>query len=54
MFMNRKSAEEKAAEIVREKMAHQPGPGRDRAQRELTDRLEKQLDAWTRENVGLD
>jgi hypothetical protein len=53
MFENRKAAERKAQKAV-EKRDYKSASGKKSAQTQITNRKEREIDEWTRNNVGLD
>lgn len=53
MFQNREIAEDKASKTVSDR-DYKTDSGRKSAQTQIANRKERQLDTWTRNNVGLD
>lgn len=52
MFTNRQVAQERADRVVGERV-YKSKSGRKSAQTQITNRKEREIDDWTRENVGL-
>lgn len=53
MFQNRKAAEQKAQKATSSR-DYKTERGRKSAQTQITNRTEREIDKWTRRNVGLD
>lgn len=53
MFQNRKAAERTAKETVADRN-YKTEAGRKSATTQITNRTEREIDDWTRKNVGLD